>query len=255
MTSNPWDPASYDTTYGFVSRYGDDVLALLDASPGQRILDLGCGTGRHAGVLAAAGVEVVGVDQDERMLDKARAEVPSVTFVRVDARAFGPDDVGRFDGCFSNAALHWMTPQDAVLRNVRSVLLPGGRFVAEMGGWGNIAAMDASLREALRDVGHGDVDVPTNYFPTIGEQAVALESAGFRVRSMAWFPRPTPLAPGTTAADWTRHFRAMVWERVPESAHASLADAVDGYARQRGLAHDDGWVADYCRLRFVAVAT
>ena len=147
-----------------------------------------------------------------------------------------------------------MTPQEVVLRNVRSVLKTNARFVAEMGGAGNIAGLDAALRGGLADIGLGGVAVPANYFPTVGEQATVLEAAGFRVVSMTWFERPTPLERGSTAADWTRHFRAMVWDEVPESRWPDLAAAVDAHARARGLEGPDGWFADYCRLRFVAIA-
>lgn len=257
MTGNAWDAQAYDDQFGFVGRYGDDVLALLEVAPGQRVLDLGCGTGRHAALLAASGARVVGVDADEQMLAKARVDHPAIAFVAADATRdplaplTGPEP---FDACFSNAALHWMTPQEAVLGNVRSVLAPGGRFVAEMGGSGNIAALDDSLRQGLRDLGLASVPVIANYFPTAGRQATALEDAGFRVELVVWFRRRTPLDPGTTAADWTRHFRARTWAGVPVERQGALAAAVDEHAAGRGLLTDRGWFADYCRLRFVAVA-
>ncbi len=254
--TNDWNAQQYDTTFGFVGRYGDDVLALLDAKPGERVLDLGCGTGRHAEALAAAGAVVVGLDADEDMLAKAKRERPQISFVLADAADFALSDLGvgvPFDACFSNAALHWMPRQAAVLANVRGVLRSGARFVAEMGGAHNIASLDASLRGALDDLGL-DITVPANYFPTVGQQSAALEAAGFRVELATWFRRPTPLDPGTTAADWTRHFRAMVWAEVPAPMLDELAAAVDRRASALGLRSDDGWTADYCRLRFVAIA-
>ncbi|MDO8309241.1 MAG: class I SAM-dependent methyltransferase [Actinomycetota bacterium] len=257
MAGNEWDAQTYDRRFGFVGRYGDDVLDLLDARPGERVLDLGCGTGRHAAELASRGAIVVGLDADTRMLDKAAADHPRVTFVQADATAFGLAQLGSgrpFDACFSNAALHWMTPQDAVLRNVRSVLRDGGRFVAEMGGAGNIAALDGALRAALSELGLDDVDIVSNYFPTVGVQSLALEDAGFRVELATWFRRPTALGPDTTAADWTRHFRSAAWGSVPVHLHERLAAEVDDRARTAGLLTADGWFADYCRLRFVAVA-
>jgi trans-aconitate methyltransferase len=256
MSSNPWNAEEYATTFGFVARYGDDVAALLDIQSGQRVLDLGCGTGRHASLLAEAGAVVTGLDADAGMLEMARREHPAIAFVQADATAFSLDDLGAdvpFDACFSNAALHWMTPQAAVLANVRAVLRPGARFAAEMGGAQNIAALDESLRLALADLAL-DISVPRNYFPTVGEQASALENAGFRVDYALWFERPTPLAAGTTAADWTRHFRAMVWTEVPTGRHDELARAIDRHAEQRGLRSGSNWQADYCRLRFLAVA-
>ena len=257
MTGNAWDAEAYDGRFGFVAAYGDDVLALLDPQPGEQVLDLGCGTGRHATQIARAGSMVVGVDADEVMLAKARADHPGIAFIAADATAFGMADLKAdrpFDACFSNAALHWMRPPDAVLSNVRSILVPSGRFVAEMGGAGNIAALDESLHAALRDVGAPDVPVVENYFPTVGEQSGRLEAAGFRVEYMTWFRRPTPLDPGTTAADWTRQFRADSWAAVPEECRDDLAVAVELHAADRGLLSSDGWIADYCRLRFVAIA-
>jgi trans-aconitate methyltransferase len=256
MTSNAWNAGEYDASFGFVARYGDDVLTLVDARPGERVLDLGCGTGRHAAALSEVGAIVTGLDADIDMLAVARRDHPHVSFVRADAASFSLGDLGvdePFDACFSNAALHWMTPQGAVLANVRSVLRGGARFVAEMGGHENIAALDASLRAALAELGR-DVNVPSNYFPTVGQQATNLEAADFRVEMATWFRRPTPLSPGTTAADWTRHFRSIVWAAVPESQHRDLAAAVDRNAQERGLLTAAGWIADYCRLRFVAVA-
>ena len=254
---NSWDPKAYDTQFGFVGRYGDEVLALLNPTMQDRILDLGCGTGRHAAQIAARGATVVGLDADQRMLDKAAADHPGIRLVRADATAFTLGDLCSgepFTGCFSNAALHWMTPQDAVLRNVRSVLADSGRLVAEMGGAGNIATLDASLRTALAEVGLPHLEVPANHFPTVGEQSTLLENAGFRVEFAAWFRRPTPLEPGSTAADWTRHFRADTWAQVPAELVPELEARINTHAAAGGLQTESGWTADYCRLRFVAIA-
>ena len=257
MAGNSWDPQAYDGQFGFVGQYGDDVLGLLDPQPGERILDLGCGTGRHAAMIQAVGAQVVGLDADESMLAKASSDHPGIRFVHGDATSLslaGLEQFEPFTACFSNAALHWMTPQDAVLRGVRSVLQVGARFVAEMGGAGNIAALDSALRAALNDLDLVEIPVVRNHFPTIAEQAALLESAGFRVEFATWFRRPTPLAPGTTAADWTRHFRADTWAQVPADRQLALAARIDEHAAASGLHPDDGWFADYCRLRFVAIA-
>jgi trans-aconitate methyltransferase len=257
VNANSWDADAYDARFGFVARYGDDLVDALDPRPGQLVLDLGCGTGRHAAAMTLRGARVVGMDADPAMLARARSEHPEVRFVEADATQFDLGILGAerpFDGCLSNAALHWMTEQAPVLHNVRSVLRSGAPFVAEMGGAGNIAALDESLRAALDELGLGEVTIPANHFPTVAQQSTLLEAAGFRVEHAMWFPRPTPLQPGTTAADWTRQFRTAVWDAVPSTAQPALERAVDGHAEHLGLHLDDGWVADYCRLRFRAVA-
>lgn len=255
--TNVWDAHDYDARFGFVARSGDVLIDMLDPQPGQRVLDLGCGTGRHAGMLAARGASVVGIDQDAAMLEKARSDHPRLTFMRVDARRLGLAALGQddpFEACLSNAALHWMTPQDVVLGNVRSVLAPGARFVAEMGGAHNIAGMDAALRAGLRELGLAHAPVAENFFPTVGVEAALLEAAGFRVEQMLWFRRPTPLTPDSTPADWTRHFRAATWQHVPGELRDELARRINAHAERAGLRDGSGWLADYCRLRFLAVA-
>lgn len=251
--NNTWDPATYDGSFGFVTALGAELLDKLRLPTGSRVLDVGCGTGVQAAELTKRGLRVVGIDSDERMIASASMDYPEVEFVSLDAEAFGLADLGGrpFHAALSNAALHWMNDQDAVLANVRSCLLDGSPFVAEMGGEHNIATVDRALRDALRTL---DLDIPvvSNYFPSVGEQSIRLEAAGFRVESMRWFRRPTPLPAGQTAADWTRHFRANVWRQVSEDVQPRLGMAVDDQAQ--ALKTDVGWVMDYCRLRFVARA-
>jgi trans-aconitate methyltransferase len=249
-----WDATGYDAAFSFVTAYGADLLGLLDAQPGERVLDLGCGTGHQAADLAARGVTVVGVDSDEAMLEVARREHPEVVFVVADgqdgeavARACG----GAVDAVLSNAALHWMPDQDAAIAAVAGVLRPGGRVVAELGGAGNVARLTAAIRAARADLGL-DPDVASSWtFPTAAQTAARLESAGLRVELLQTFERPTPLS--TTAAGWARMFGAALLDGVEDLG--AFDAAVDEHAGALGLADgpgDTGWWADYVRLRFRA---
>jgi SAM-dependent methyltransferase len=186
------------------------------------------------------------------MLAVAREAVPSVPFHLVDATVDEPA-LGTFDAVFSNAALHWMQPQERALRYARACLAPGGRFVAEMGGHGNVAKATAALMGALESLGLGDIPVVRNWFPSIPVQSALLEGAGFEVVSMLLFDRPTPLAPGLTVADWTQEFRADTWAAVPRDVWPDLANAIDERAAPV-LLTPEGWRVDYRRLRFVAIA-
>jgi SAM-dependent methyltransferase len=257
MSNQRWDARAYDSDFAFVTSYGDVLLDLLDAQPGERALDIGCGTGHQAAALAAVGAHVVGVDSDAAMLDLARAEHPDVRFELVDAQdadALVRAAAGPVDAVLSNAALHWMPRQDDVIGGVARVLRPGGRFVVEMGGHGNVARTTEAIRTGRAAIGL-DPDVPSSWtFPTPGDQSARLERHGFTVRSIALIDRPTPLADGVTTAGWAAMFGARLVQDVPGDRRAEFDDAVDAHARRLGLA-DDGWSADYVRLRFLAVLT
>ena len=235
-----------------MTTYGDALLDRLDPQPGQRVVDLGCGTGHHAAEIAARGAEVEGLDPDAAMLDRARAEYPALTFRAADARTFTVAE--SVDAVFSNATLHWIpvADQQAVLDHVHAALRPGGRFVAEMGGAGNVSTIVAAVEESLATHGLAPLAAPPWCFPTPGEQATRLEAAGFRVRSIEHFDRPSPLAPGDTAADWLRMFGPHLLAATPAVELADFLAEVDRRTAPRLRAADGSWHADYVRLRWLA---
>jgi len=244
-----WDAGVYDREFGFVTSYGEEILDLLDVRPPAAVIDIGCGTGVHAAALAARGYEVLGVDADPDMLALAAQEYPDVDFLTADVQALVVDRC--FDAAVSNAALHWMPEQAGALRAIRGALRPGGQFVAEMGGKHNVETVDGALVATLADMGLTAPPI-RKFFPSVAEQAALLEGAGFDISLMQSFPRPTPLAADQTPADWTRLFRADIWDAVPADRHAELAAAIDVACTD--LRTPAGWVIDYHRLRFVAWA-
>jgi len=254
--SNEWDPESYDSDTGFVHDYGASVVDLLDPRPGERILDLGCGTGHLTADIAEAvgqSGDVLGVDQSAEMVESAREAYPALQFEAADARTYAPD--GDFDAVFSNAALHWIPGDDqpAVTEAVAEALVPGGRFVAEMGGVGNVSTIvDATVAElAARG---SDVSHPW-YFPTVGEHAAVLEAAGFEVREMRLFDRPTDLEGGREGlSDWLDVFGDSLFAGLDASEREAVVTAVEDRVRDELFDEDsDTWTADYRRLRFRAV--
>lgn len=241
-----WEPGDYAKNAAFVPALGAPVLALLDPKPSERILDLGCGDGVLTVKLVEAGAEVVGVDASDTMIAAAKAW--GLDAHVVDGQALDFD--GEFDAVFSNAALHWMLDGEAVARGVFRALKPGGRFVGEMGGQGNVATLRSGLRTELLRRGYKVPEEDPQWYPGIAEFSAVYEAAGFVDVDAKLIPRPTPLPAGV--AGWLKTFRAgfMDHAAVPDSEQDDVAQAVEASLEPR-LRKDDGtWEADYVRLRF-----
>ena len=248
MTNHAWDPATYAQHASFVPALGGAVLDLLAPQPGERILDLGCGDGVLTVKLVAAGAEVVGVDADAAMIASA---VEKGLDARVgDGRALAFD--GEFDAVFSNAALHWMGNPVPVTGGVWRALKPGGRFVAEAGGFGNVAAIRVGLTAVLRARGFTPAFEGMSHYPTAEAHRAVLEAQGFEVLSCELIHRPTPLPTGMSA--WLQTFRGGFIDSagVPASQRSQVIE--DTRALLRPVLADDAgnWIADYVRLRFSA---
>jgi trans-aconitate methyltransferase len=246
-----WDAALYDRRHAFVFEYGRELAALLDPKPGERILDLGCGTGHLTGAIAAAGAEVVGLDASAEMVERARREHPGLTFVEGDARTFALEPA--FDAIFSNAVLHWVGEPEAVAARIAAHLRPGGRFVAEFGGKGNVGAILAGLDAAARELAGRELANPW-YFPSVGAYATVLEAAGLEVRFALLFDRPTRLEDGERGLSaWVAMFVARAGFADLDEVRREALVARAAEILRPALFRDGAWEADYRRLRIVAV--
>src|SRR5215471_19189684 len=241
-----WDPATYARNARFVSDLGAPVVELLAPKPGQRILDLGCGDGVLTKKLADIGCEIVAIDSSGPQIEAARK-------LGLDAHVMPAEELqfqGEFDAVFSNAVLHWIKRVDLVMTGVYRSLKPGGRFVAECGGYGCVHKIRTALVQALNRRGvDGEARVPW-YFPTPGDYATRLERSGFRVDSIALIPRPTPL-PGDIIG-WLETFAQSFLEGLPSAAREEYLQEVRAALEPQLRESDGTWVADYVRLRFAA---
>jgi trans-aconitate 2-methyltransferase len=246
-----WDATRYDGHHAFVWQQGVVLLELLAPRPGERILDLGCGTGHLTAQIAAAGAEVVGLDLAPTMIEQARRTYAQLRFVTGDARDFAFDQP--FDAVLSNAALHWVKPPEKVIACVARALKPGGRFVAEFGGRGNVRAIADALTHGAEAIGIRDWR-PNWYFPSVGEYAALLEAGGLEVRFATLFDRPTPLQGEGGMRQWVAMFAGGLLDAVPAGAREDFLGRVEAELRPT-LYHDGVWHADYRRLRVVAWRT
>lgn len=241
-----WNTDTYERNARFVSELGAPVVALLAPREGERVLDLGCGDGALTRRLKQAGCEVVGVDSSPEFVAAARS-------LGLDARLGNAEHLGfrrEFDAVFSNAALHWMTGAENVVRGVAQALKPGGRFVGECGGRGNIAAIVAALEQELTRRGVGPGAANPWYFPAPQDYRSMLEDHGFTVENMELIPRPTAL-PGDMAA-WIETFGQNFTGAPPPGERAAYIADVQERLRPQLCDARGRWTADYVRLRFRA---
>jgi len=234
-----WNASLYQQRHSFVWKSGEDLLALLRPEPGERVLDIGCGTGALSAQIAGAGARVTGLDKSATMLEQARAAYPAIEFLEADICEFEPAEP--YDAIFSNAALHWVKPPEAAARRMYEALKPGGRLVLEMGGAGNVGGLLAAAGALL-----GEKAENPWYFPALGEYAALLEDAGFEVTYALLFDRVTPLEGGEAGfGNWLEMF-APAWR-------ASLLTPLTELVRPRYWNEQAGeWRMDYRRLRMAA---
>ena len=241
-----WDASLYAGNGRFVALLAESLVDWLRPQAGERILDLGCGDGFLTRRIAESGASLIGVDASPEMIAAARERGVEAHLVSGESLPFDRE----FDAVFSNAALHWMSDQDAVLQGVYRALKPGGRFVAECGGQGNIAAIRVALLAVLGARGIAPNQIENNSFFGLAEYRGLLESHGFLVEDIQLTPRPTPLPSGM--ADWLQTFRRSVFEQLPPlDRPAAMQETVN--LLKRVLCDREGnWTADYVRLRFLA---
>lgn len=245
-----WNAALYDDKHSFVWKMAAGLLEMLDAKPGERILDIGCGTGHLTAQIAATGAQVVGIDRSPEMIEQARAAHPGLTFEVVDAREMKfPDS---FDAAFSNATLHWITEPERVVAALASALRARGRFVAEFGGKGNVAGLVGALTRAWKNLGLRESLPNPWYYPSLAEYAGLLERHGLEVTYASLFDRPTPLEDGERGLrNWLDMFGSSIAAKLAPGQQEALKEEVEREARH-DLFQDGRWVMDYRRLRVVA---
>ncbi len=251
MSQDFWNSALYEGNHAFVWQYGESLLELLAPKAGERILDLGCGTGQLTEKIAESGAFVHGIDSSLSMIAQARSNYSQLDFAVADARDFQVDE--RLDAVFSNAVLHWIKEPDAAIACVEKALKPGGRFVAEFGGKGNVGAIVGGLLSVLSEIGCEEPEALNPwYFPSVGDYAGRLEKRGFEVSYAVLFDRPTFLEGGNAGmANWIEMFAGGFFAGLSEDVRSQVIDAVVERLRSTQY-HDGNWIADYRRIRVIA---
>lgn len=247
-----WKTELYDNKLGFVSKFGKDVIELLNPTRGEKILDLGCGTGDLAYEISKKGATVTGMDLSTEMIEKARKKYSDINFINGDAENFQLDE--SFDAVFSNAALHWMKNAEKVVKCVWNVLKKGGRFVAEFGGHGNVETVIKAISEVLYE--NYGIDAGQRnpwFFPSIAEYSSLLEQQGFRVTYAVHFDRPTKMEDGENGLNhWLTGFANVFFKEIAEEEKQVVFEKIATKVR-KDLFRNGSWYLDYKRIRMKAI--
>jgi trans-aconitate 2-methyltransferase len=221
-----WDARTYDRVADPMFRWGIAVLDRLPLAGDERALDAGCGSGRVTEALAERlpDGEVVALDGSAAMVDAARDRLARfgdrVEYVVADLRQ--PLPIESVDAILSTATFHWILDHDALFRHLAAVLRPGGRLVAQCGGAGNIARVNAVIRDLGID------ERSTHHFATAEATADRLRSAGFTGIRTWLQPEPTRIDEGS----WEAYLRTV---------------CLSGYLAAMPAADHDAFVAEVIR--------
>ena len=178
MPPREWNASSYERVSAPQEEWGREVLERLDLQGDERVLDAGCGTGRVTAVLLERlpRGEVVAVDGSQAMVEQARARLGGrAEVLAADLLELELDRP--VDAILSTATFHWIADHDRLFARLYAALKPGGRLVAQCGGHGNVANVEAAVARVDHPALRGWPG-PWN-FTTTAETAERLRRAGF----------------------------------------------------------------------------
>lgn len=263
-----WDAARYHLLSNPQVGWGRRVLERLAPRPGERILDLGCGTGRLTAELAATlgHGTIVAIDRSETMLRQASSQAwpgphrvedatlasghHHVYFVRADGACL--PFVDTFDAVLSTATFHWIHDHELLFASIYRALAAGGRLVAQCGGGPNLQRL-YDRAEDLIALPHFEpyfdrwrdpwlfADVPSTIH--------RLREAAFTAIDVYLEQAPTTLPDRQTYRDFieTVCLREHL-ARLPESARDEFLDLLTDQA----ASDDPPFTLDYWRLNILA---
>ena len=251
-----WDAAKYHRISDPQLAWGRAVAARLAPAAGERILDVGCGTGRLTEEIAQTpGITVVGLDRSAAMLRQActRGQTPVVglpTYVLAD----GADlpFANAFDAIFSAATLHWIPDHDRLFRSLNTALKPGGRVVAQCGGARNLDRLYGRARALMKLPEYGRYFSDWrdfNHFENVPATEDRLARAAFQdidvslEASPVTFERPEQFSEFVSAVCFRHHL-----DRLPADDRDRFMQRVSDQA----LHDDPPLTLDYWRLNIRA---
>jgi len=244
-----WDAAQYHRLSDPQRSWGLRVLDRLAPAPSERILDIGCGTGRLTSEIQsrAPSAHVTGIDRSRTMLIGAKRASPStIRYAQADATRlpFGT----AFDAVFSTATFHWVPDHPLLFSEIHSILLRGGRLVSQAGGGANLTRLYTRTAALAREPGfapwfEGWQD-PWR-FAGLDDTRARLEHVGFTDIHVWLEPAPTTLPGAQAFAEFvTTVCLRLQLDRLPEERRSAFVRGITDQAAE----DEPPFTLDYWRL-------
>jgi len=243
--TNKWNAEKYNKHADFVSNLASPVIDLLKPKKDETILDLGCGDGTLAVEMEKFGADVTAVDLSESMVAKTKEKGIKSSVMSATELTFENE----FDAVFSNAVLHWVKDADVAIKKISRSLKSNGRFIAEFGGYGNIKYLTDAMQEVFNN--HKEFGSFNNpwYFPKDTDYRQLLEENGFVVEYIELIPRATKI---DDISNWLDIFANGIVSHLSDEQQEQFKQEVRVILEPKIYLNEDGWVADYVRLRLKA---
>ena len=236
-----WDAATYDRLPIPMTGWGLEVLERLELRGYETVLDAGCGTGQVTEALRERlpRGHVIALDASPSMIAKAveRLGADRMTYLTHDLME--PIRIDPVDAILSTATFHWVPDHDRLFANLAAVLEPGGQFVAQCGGWGNLERVNAAAERAAA------IDLATTKtYPTPEETWTRLEAEGF-VDIETWLQEAPVELPAEELEPYLR--TVILSGEVAKRSPADADELVHAVATELGEP-----LIDYVRLNITA---
>jgi trans-aconitate 2-methyltransferase len=256
--AHKWNPADYARHSRGQERWALELMELLNLRPGERVLDIGCGDGRHTAEIARRlpDGQVVGIDRSAEMIAFAKQHFfgGNLSFRQADASSL--PFRAEFDVIFSNAVLHWIRDHQPVLAGISRSLRPGGRCVLQMGGKGTGAGVVQSFDHCFDDpkwsVGGRLTEIPYGFHGSDEYRGWVIES-GLVPDSVELIEKDMVHDGREAFVGWLRTAWLPYVERVPTDRRAEFLQSVtDDYIAAHPPDQDGQVHVEMIRLQVLA---
>jgi trans-aconitate methyltransferase len=236
MANQPynWNAQDYAKNSANQFQWAKELIPKLKLRGSEALLDIGCGDGKITAEVAGCLPEgrAVGVDSSEKMINLARSsfpmkDFPNLSFQVMDARKLTFQE--EFGVAFSNAALHWIVDQKAVLAGVQRCLKPGGRLLFQMAGKGNAKDVLNIINELV------DMDPWKSFFSKMAfpygffdpeEYNAFLQEAGLVAGRVELFPKDMKHNGAEGLAGWVRTTWLPFTDKLPSELKPKFVELI-----------------------------